>query len=191
MQTLVIIQTRQYCKTKTTTKYVKGQIKPITLHYRRTGPQIGNALMVVGGYDKKGSFNLNGTINLDSTTIWGWSSKDDLNEIGADGWINMATTENVHREYTRTFYSPSETITLHAIDMRRRKGTEMSGDKTVEVSLKTIKNTKNIPACGYQGKVPGRTTSGWTLWTGKIQDTYDGDQHHYVYVCVEFDVTEQ
>ena len=191
VQTLVIIQTRQYCKTKITTKYVKGQIKPITLHYRRTGPQIGNALMVVGGYDKKGSFNLNGTINLDSTTIWGWSTKDDLNEIGADGWINMATTENVHREYTRTFYSPSETITLHAIDMRRRKGTEMSGDKTVEVSLKTIKNTKNIPACGFQGKVPGRTTSGWTLWTGKIQDTYDGDQHHYVYVCVEFDVTEQ
>ena len=191
VQTLVIIQTRQYCKTKTTTKYVKGQIKPITLHYRRTGPQIGNALMVVGGYDKKGSFNLNGTINLDSTTIWGWGSKDDLNEIGADGWINMATTENVHREYTRTFYSPSETITLHAIDMRRRNGTEMSGDKTVEVSLKTIKNTKNIPACGFQGKVPGRTTSGWTLWTGKIQDTYDGDQHHYVYVCIEFDVTEQ
>ncbi|MBP5568036.1 MAG: hypothetical protein J6X54_02300 [Treponema sp.] len=193
VQTLVIIQTRQYCKTKITTKYVKGQIKPITLHYRRTGPQIGNAYMVVGGYDGEGSFNLNGKIDLDSTTIWGWSSKNKLNKIGADGWINMASTENVDREYTRTFYSPSETIILHAIDMERRGGSCMSGDHNIEVSLRTIKATKNIPACGYQNKASARTTGGWTIWSGRLSDTYgkNNDQHHYVYVCVEFDVTEQ
>ena len=192
VQTLVIIQTRQFCKTLKTTKYVKGMIKPLTLHYKRTGPQTGQAYMVVGGYDKKGSFNLNGSINLDSTTIWGWSSKDDLNDISADSWINMATTENFQREYTRTFYSPSETITLHAVDMRRRNGSEMTGDKTVEVSLKTIKKTKNIPACGYNSQAPSRTTSGWTLWTGRIEDTYgkNNDQHHYVYVYVQFDVSD-
>lgn len=192
VQTLVIVQTRQFCKTLKTTKYVKGMIKPLTLHYKRTGPQTGQAYMVVGGYDKKGSFNLNGSINLDSTTIWGWSSKDDLNNISADSWINMATTENFQREYTRTFYSPSETITLHAVDMRRRNGSEMTGDKTVEVSLKTIKKTKNIPACGYNSQAPSRTTSGWTLWTGRIEDTYgkNNDQHHYVYVYVQFDVSD-
>ena len=181
--TLVIVQTKAKCKTKNTTKYVKGKIKPITLTYVRNSK--GCAYMCIGGYDKQGDFNVNGSIKVNATEIWGWGTKNDLNHIGADGWENLATRENVSRSVSVTCTSPNDKVTIHAIDMRRRNGSSMSGDYYQSRTLSDMKSRTSIPACGYQNKAEKRTVNKWTLWSGRLSDNT-----HYVYIYVTFDATE-
>ena len=181
---LVIVQTRPYCKTKTTHKYVKGIIKPITLTYDRSGT--GAAFMCIGGYDGKGDFNCLGTIYVNSTTIWGWGQKNDLNHIGADGWVNLAQTENTSRSVSVTCMSPSDVITIKAENMRRNNGSSMSGVKSQSKTLSNIKSTTYIPASGHNNKAEARNVPNWTLWSGRLTD-----DTHYVYIYVTFSVSEQ
>ena len=181
---LVIVQTRPYCKTKTTHKYVKGIIKPITLTYDRSGT--GAAFMCIGGYDGKGDFNCLGTIYVNSTTIWGWGQKNDLNHIGADGWVNLAQTENASRSVSVTCTSPSDVITIKAENMRRNNGSSMSGVKSQSKTLSNIKSTTYIPASGHNNKAEARNVPNWTLWSGRLTD-----DTHYVYIYVTFSVSEQ
>ncbi|MBQ2464643.1 MAG: hypothetical protein II507_06640, partial [Treponema sp.] len=183
VMTLVIVQSKSKCKTLTTTKYVQGKIKPITLTYDRSGT--GSAYMCMGGYDGEGDFNANGSIKVNATEIWGWGTKNDLNHIGADGWENLATRENVSRSVSVTCTSPNDKVAIHAIDMRRRNGSSMSGDKFIERTLSNLKSTTSIPACGYHNNAPARTVPKWTLWSGRLSDGT-----HYVYIYVTFVATE-
>lgn len=183
VKTLVIVQSKSKCKTLTTTKYVQGKIKPIKLTYNRSGT--GSAYMCMGGYDGEGDFNANGSIKVNATEIWGWGSKNDLNHIGADGWVNLATSENVPRSVSVTCTSPNDEVTIHASDMRRRNGSSMSGDYSQARTLSNLKSRTSIPACGYQNKAPARTVPNWTLWSGRLSDGT-----HYVYIYVTFVATE-
>ncbi|MBQ1834079.1 MAG: hypothetical protein II114_09995, partial [Treponema sp.] len=184
---LKIVQKRQYCKTLTTTKYVKGIIKPITLTYSNNSNST-KAYMCISRYDGKGKFNVLGTIYVNGATIWGWGQQDDRNNISAQSWADLGygkakdgKTENAVRSVSVTCTSPDDDVTILAENMRRRNGSAM-GDKSQSRTLSEIKSTTEIPAsCGAEE----RTVPGWTLWSGELTDNT-----HYVYIYVTFVATE-
>ena len=179
---IIIVQTKAKCKTKTTTKYVKGVIKPITLTYSNNSNST-KAYMCISRYDGKDKFNVLGTIYVNSTTIWGWGQKDDKNNISAQGWADLSygKTENAVRSVTVTCTSPNDDVTILAENMRRRNGSAM-GDKSQSRTLSEIKSTTEIPA---SGGAPRCTVPGWTLWSGNLTDG-----SHSVYIYVTFSATE-
>lgn len=182
---LNIKQTREFCKTNESVKYVKVNIKPVTIRYHNSKVGLrGNLYTCVGGYDGKGEFDLLGTIKLDDVIIWEYgSSKYGVN---ADEWYSL-NGDTSSRKFEMKIEYPSEcSLTLHAINMARRNGSEMSGDKNIKRTIKEIKNRKNVPACGYKNNAEARNfDKGWVFWSGSFSDGT-----HYCYIYVQFDVKE-
>lgn len=184
--TLNIKQTREFCKTNESVKYVKVNIKPVTIRYHNSKVGLrGNLYTCVGGYDGKGEFDLLGTIKLDDVIIWEYGSSK--YGVDADEWYSL-NGDSSSRNFDMKIEYPSEcSLTLHAIDMARRNGSKMSGDKYKTQTIKEIKNRKSVPSCGYNNKAEARRfEDGWIFWSGKFTDGT-----HYCYIYVQFDVKEE
>ncbi len=183
---ITVIQTNTYCKTHTyTSSQYSVKIKPINIQYKQDGKgsnRQGNAQICVGGFDNQGDFHLLGTVSLNNTPIWGYG--DSKYHINADGWDHL-NTDTDRRNFTMKCTSTNDTVTLSATDMRRRKGSTMSGTYSKTRSLSDIKHRTYIPSCGYHNGAEARTVDGWTLWGERMSDG-----SHYVYIYITFHVWE-
>jgi hypothetical protein len=186
---LVIVQTRPYCKTKITHKYVKGIIKPIKLIYhnvRITGGLKGDARICVGGIKDIDGFDLLGEIKFDGTTIWGYGSSE-YPIIHSNYWDHL-NTDTDERSYERTLYSPDDKITLEMINMRRRKKEGNFGSHTLQKTLSAIKNVTVPTVRTYNSNTldPPGGSNGWIFFTGRLTNG-----NCYMYMYLKFEVEEQ
>ena len=114
--TLVIIQSRQYCKTLKTTKYVKGMIKPIELSFNnRSGA--GKLEVWLSGFSKN-SFDLKGNINVNGHCMY--SYEKDKYGVTQNTWQYLGDSSD--RIFTITCSSPSEKIKVTVDSIRRNVG---------------------------------------------------------------------
>lgn len=182
-----IKQTRQYCKTKPTTKYAKGIIKPIKLKYHnaRGSGQVGDARICLGGISGVGSFDLLGEVKINNQTIWGYGSNK--YGVGTDQWDHL-NTDTDERGYEETLYTPNDTIKLELINMKRRPDKESFGSHDVTKKLSEIKGYTIPTIYPYGGKTlepPAGTSNEWIIYTGR--KTCD---KRYIYVYVKFSVSD-
>gem|GEM_PF-1224743 len=187
---LVIVQTRPYCKTKTTHKYVKGIIKPIKLIYhneRIAGGRKGDARICLGGIKRVDDFDLLGEIKFDGTTIWGYGSSE-YPIVHSNYWDHL-NTDTDKRSYERTLYSPDDIITLEMINLRRRKHEgDNFGSHTLKKTLSAIKNVTVPTVWTYSVNTldPPGGSNGWIFFTERLTN---GD--YYMYMYLKFEVEEQ
>ena len=186
---LVIVQTRPYCKTKTTHKYVKGIIKPIKLIYhnvRIAGGQKGDARICVGGIKGVDDFDLLGEIKFDGTTIWGYGESE--YPIDHSNYWDHLNTDTDKRSYERTLNSPDDIIKLEMINMRRRKKEGNFGSHTLQKTLSAIKNFTVPTVATYSSNTlaPPSGSTGWIFYTGRLTNG-----NCYMYMYLKFEVEEQ
>ncbi|MBR6192697.1 MAG: hypothetical protein IKQ66_00880 [Treponema sp.] len=166
-----IKQTRQYCKTKTTTKYAKGIIKPIKLTYKnnKAGNQGWAGLYICSlgtdKYDLLGSvtaYRIGSNDSLtDGKTVWAYG--EDKYGITANTWDHLHTDSD-GRTVVYTLTKTTDKIALNLTDLRRRNHDgegKISG--TVSRSLSDIKSGK-----GLYNETNSYKKENWTLYTGKV-----------------------
>lgn len=186
---LVIVQTRPYCKTKTTHKYVKGIIKPIKLIYhnaRIAGGLKGDARICVGGIKNVNDFDLLGEVKFDGATIWGYGESE--YHIANSNYWDHLNTDTDKRSYERTLNSPDDKITLEMINMRRRKKEGNFGSHTLQKTLSAIKNVTVPTVRTYNSNTldPPGGSNGWIFFTGRLTNG-----NCYMYMYLKFEVEEQ
>ena len=186
--TIEIKQTRQYCKTNTTTKYALGNIKPITLTYKnnKAGNQGWAGLYICNlGTDK---YDLLGSVTAyrigsngaktEGQCVWSYGS--DKYGIESHIWDHLHTDTTAHTvQYTLN--KTTDKLALELTELRRRNHDgegKISG--TVSRSLSDIKN-----GVGLRFKTDTYTNEKWTLYTGKVQTDDD-----YAEVYVRFIVSD-
>ena len=186
---IIIVQTKAKCKTKTTTKYVKGVIKPITLRYhnvRVNGGQKGDAKICVGGIKDVHEFDLLGDVYLNSQQIWGYG--ENKYGVASNIWDHL-NTDTSTRSYDETLDSPNDEISLYLKNLRRRNHDgDNFGTHTVKKNLYDIKNVTVPTVSTYSGNTlspPDGTTKKWILFTDRLTN---GSRYMYVYIM--FDVSE-
>lgn len=177
---IIIVQTKAKCKTKTTTKYVQGKIKPIKLWYRNgsAGGLKGWQAIYIKGFGGVGSYDLYGDVYTKlndggETILFGYGVSK--YPIDADEWDHL-NSDSSDREVVYICTSPNDKITLRMDNMRRRKHEDkgsVTGEK--ERMLYEIKS-------GTGNYYSGAPYSAWTLFTGKIGN--------YAEIGLTFDVSE-
>lgn len=114
---IIIVQTKAKCKTKTTTKYVKGVIKPITLTFNNHSGT-GRLDVYMSGF-KKNKFDMKGKICVNGNIAFSYieSNCDGVNQ---NQWQNLNDSDE--RSFTITCSSPSDDITVSVSSLRRNVG---------------------------------------------------------------------
>ena len=176
---IIIVQTKAKCKTKTTTKYVKGKIKPIKLWYRNgsAGGLKGWQAIYIKNFGAN-NYDLYGDVftklNSGGESVI-FSYGESKYPITANTWDHL-NSDSSGREVVYICTSPNDKITLRMNNMRRRnhedKGS-VTGEK--ERMLYEIKS-------GTGNYYSGAPHSTWTLFTGKIGN--------YAEIGLTFDVSE-
>lgn len=176
---IIIVQTKAKCKTKTTTKYVQGKIKPIKLWYRNgsAGGLKGYQAIYIKNFGAN-NYDLYGDVftKLNSggeSVIFSYGRSE--YPITANTWDHL-NSDSSGREVVYICTSPNDKITLRMNNMRRRKHDDegsVTGEK--ERMLYEIKS-------GTGNYYSGATHSAWTLFTGKIGN--------YAEIGLTFDVSE-
>lgn len=177
---IIIVQTKAKCKTKTTTKYVQGKIKPIKLWYRNgsAGGLKGWQAIYIKNFGNANNYDLYGDVftKLNSggeSVIFSYGRSE--YPITANTWDHL-NSDSSGREVVYICTSPNDKITLRMNNMRRRnhedKGS-VTGEK--ERMLYEIKS-------GTGNYYSGAPHSTWTLFTGKIGN--------YAEIGLTFDVSE-
>ncbi|MBR6154728.1 MAG: hypothetical protein IKQ43_09880 [Treponema sp.] len=115
---LVIIQSREHCESLTTTKYVKGIIKPIKLSYNNNNSGTGMLYVYLSGF-KKDKFDMKGTIKVNGHVAFSYlnSNRDNVNQ---NTWQELGDSGDP--SFTITCNSPSDDITVSVSDLRRNVG---------------------------------------------------------------------
>lgn len=168
---LEIVQTREYCKSLTTTKYVQGKIKPITLTYKNAkngGEGYAGVYVKRLGAD---DFDLLGDILayrvvdgkfIDEQRVWSYG--EDKYGITSEKWDHLNTDTTGHTvQYT--LESPNDELALKLVELRRRKHDDegkISGQAT-----RTLADIKKGDGLYFTN---GTEKTGWTLYTGKVGD---------------------
>ena len=116
VQTLTIVQTRQHCKTRTTTKYVKGIIKPVTLHFNNHSGT-GKLEVWLDGF-KNTTFNLKGNINVNNNCMYNYEKSK--YEVTQRQWQTL--NDSTGYDFAITCYTPSDNIKLTVDRLRRDVG---------------------------------------------------------------------
>ena len=198
---LEIKQTREFCKSKTTTTYAKGIIKPITIKYhndRVSGGRVGDAKICIGGIGGVGDFDLLGAILVNGKTVFSYSNNnliagdDEKYNVKNNEWVSL-NGDTSKRYYEEIFTSPNDEITIKLDNLRRRRHTDQSfGTHEITKTLSDIKGV-TIPTIYPHGSCtltrPDGTENEWIIYTDKLIKKQDGETH-YVYVYVKFDATE-
>ncbi|MCR5613390.1 hypothetical protein [Treponema sp.] len=170
--TLVIIQSRQYCKTLKTTKYVKGMIKPITLKYEVDS--IGDDLQVdLAGFGEN-SFNARGEVSVWASVAQSfkaiWHYEGSNHGVRQGGWCTIRDTDAAFRSWSADFSSPKDTVKIRFTKFRRDRNNKSdiffrNGDYDFpEIKLSDIKKGK------------GESSTAGTSWTYICDKKYCGDQ---------------
>ncbi|MBR5933554.1 MAG: hypothetical protein IK002_06150 [Treponema sp.] len=113
---LVIVQTRQHCKTLTKTKYVKGLIKPVTLSFNNNSGT-GKLEVWLDGF-KNTTFNLKGNINVNNNCMYNYEKSK--YEVTQRQWQTLNDTTKYN--FTIICYTPSDNIKLTVDRIRRDVG---------------------------------------------------------------------
>ncbi|MBR0477202.1 MAG: hypothetical protein IJJ66_10340, partial [Treponema sp.] len=121
---IIIVQTKAKCKTKTTTKYVQGKIKPIKLWYRNgsAGGLKGYQAIYIKNFGAN-NYDLYGDVftKLNSggeSVIFSYGRSE--YPITANTWDHL-NSDSSGREVVYICTSPNDKITLRMNNMRRRK----------------------------------------------------------------------
>ena len=149
---LVIIQSREHCESLTTTKYVKGIIKPIKLTFTKL-------YINIDGFDAD-SFNAKGVISIvgPGSTVAVWDHSDDQQAVSQNNWCEPAGNKNA---WSDTFTSPSQTIRVDVTNFRRHRG----GPKKDEPVFTS--GTHNFPEISLYDikKGKGENSTAGSTWT--------------------------
>lgn len=117
---LVIVQSKSKCKTLTTTKYVQGKIKPITLSYNNNNGGTGMLFVWLSGFNKnkfdmKGQILVNGNSNIAFSYLG--SNRDNVNQ---NTWQELGDSGDP--SFAITCYSPYDDIVVSVSSVRRNVG---------------------------------------------------------------------
>lgn len=115
---LVIVQSKSKCKTLTTTKYVQGKIKPITLSYNNNNGGTGMLFVWLSGFDKN-KFDMKGQILVNGNIVFSYlgSNRDNVNQ---NTWQELGDSGNP--SFAITCYSPYDDIVVSVNKVRRNVG---------------------------------------------------------------------
>ncbi len=115
---LVIIQSREHCESLTTTKYVKGIIKPIKLSYNNNNSGTGMLYVYLSGF-KKDKFDMKGTIKVNGHVAFSYlgSNRDNVNQ---NTWQELGDSGDP--SFTITCNSPKDDFTVSVSSLRRNVG---------------------------------------------------------------------
>lgn len=149
---LVIIQSREHCESLTTTKYVKGIIKPIKLTFTKL-------YINIDGFDAD-SFNAKGVISIvgPGSTVSVWDHSDDQQAVSQNNWCEPAGNK---KAWSDTFSSPSQTVRVDVTNFRRHRG-GVKKDEPVFTS-----GTHNFPEISLYDikKGKGENSTAGSTWT--------------------------
>jgi hypothetical protein len=115
---LVIIQSREHCESLTTTKYVKGIIKPIKLSYNNNNSGTGMLYVYLSGFNKD-KFDMKGTIQVNGHVAFSYlgSNRDNVNQ---NTWQELGDSGDP--SFTITCNSPKDDFTVSVSSLRRNVG---------------------------------------------------------------------
>lgn len=115
---LVIVQSKSKCKTLTTTKYVQGKIKPITLSYNNNDGGTGMLFVWLSGFNKD-KFDMKGRIEVNGKVAFSYlgSNRDNVNQ---NTWQELGDSGDP--SFAITCYSPYDDIVVSVSSVRRNVG---------------------------------------------------------------------
>ncbi len=115
---LVIVQSKSKCKTLTTTKYVQGKIKPITLSYNNNNGGTGMLFVWLSGFNKN-KFDMKGRIEVNGNVVFSYlgSNRDNVNQ---NTWQELGDSGDP--SFAITCYSPYDDIVVSVNQVRRNVG---------------------------------------------------------------------
>lgn len=115
---LVIVQSKSKCKTLTTTKYVQGKIKPITLSYNNNNGGTGMLFVWLSGFNKN-KFDMKGQILVNGNIAFSYlgSNRDNVNQ---NTWQELGDSGDP--SFAITCYSPYDDIVVSVSSVRRNVG---------------------------------------------------------------------
>lgn len=115
---LEIVQTREYCKSLTTTKYVQGKIKPIKLSYNNNDSGTGMLYVYMAGFGKN-KFDMKGTIKVNGHVAFSYLGSN-RNNVNQNTWQELGDSGNP--SFTITCNSPSDELEVSVSELRRNVG---------------------------------------------------------------------
>ena len=169
-----IHQTRNYCKKLVTEKYVKVNIKPITLKMQATSSGELKLWLSNFGADK---FDVRGAVKINDKTIFSYESGK-YEGVKAGQWWTFKDTDY---SYEQTFTSTTATIKIGFSSFRRNIGggnDVQFGDHERSTTLAKVK--------GGIGGSEGNAGAAWTF----ICDTISGTSGRKVRPLVKFTATD-
>ena len=120
--TIKAVATKANCRTETTEEKIQVKIKPINLYINmlRSAQESRHDVQIyMSGFGTDDTFDGKGYISLDGQKLMYWENSS-LNITPNNwDWLHDGNTESV---YSRTIYSPSDTLKLYLQDIRRNIG---------------------------------------------------------------------